>query len=56
MNVDSNSPTIQKRDVLKRPYAKPQVLNYGTIHEITQALGKAGNADSVMANGNNKTR
>jgi hypothetical protein len=45
MNADSKSNGILKRDKLKKPYAKPEVLNYGAIHEITQATGNKGRKD-----------
>ena len=54
MNANSNKAGMQECDGRKKLYATPQVLAYGTIHEITQAVGMTGKADGGMP-GTDKT-
>ena len=30
----------------KKPYSKPTLTNYGTVRELTKAVGFSGNTDS----------
>ena len=53
MNANSKSPGNQNRDALRKLYSKPQILKYGTIHEITHALGM-GARDGIETNKTSK--
>jgi hypothetical protein len=47
MNANPEKTSMRKPDGLKRFYARPQVVVYGTIQEITQmATGNKGAFDS----------
>ena len=37
-------------ETAKKPYKTPQVLDYGNIHEITQAVGNMNNGDGGAGN------
>jgi hypothetical protein len=39
MTANSENSKIERSDGLKKLYVRPQVVVYGTIHEITQAIG-----------------
>ena len=35
-------------ETAKKPYKTPEVIDYGDIHEITQAVGNKGALDGVQ--------
>ena len=39
-----------KRDH-KKPYSSPLITVYGTVQELTQAMGSRGNPDSIRRGG-----
>jgi hypothetical protein len=55
MNANSKNSEMQKYVELKKPYARPQVLVYGTIREITQALANMSSNSDGGVGSNKKT-
>jgi hypothetical protein len=53
MNPVENSQTPD-RGPTKKPYSKPRLEVYGTLHDIAQAVGNAGNADGGSGNPNHQ--
>jgi hypothetical protein len=53
MNPVENSQTPD-RGPTKKPYSKPRLEVYGTLRDIAQAVGNAGNADGGSGNPNHQ--
>ncbi len=39
----------------KKPYSKPKLTDYGTVRELTQAVGRSGKSDGGRGSRANKT-
>lgn len=54
--MTSKPPEVAPEPVAKAPYASPSLKVYGDLAQLTQTVGRAGNADGgSAANGKNFT-
>jgi hypothetical protein len=56
MSVNHGTSGEPSRDRPRRPYTKPELMTYGTLHAITQNAGQQGiRADAGGKGANDKT-
>jgi hypothetical protein len=54
-NDDTQSPLPDKGAETKKPYEAPVLVRWGTLHELTQAVGSMGASDGGRKGNRNRT-
>ncbi|HQR36023.1 MAG TPA: hypothetical protein PLK30_25090 [Blastocatellia bacterium] len=56
--MDKPKDTLQSdnKDIVIKAYISPKLIEYGGLHELTQSVGKTGNADGGVGASMNRSQ